>query len=120
MGTSIIADKTYHFSQRIIKCSRFLKSQHKEYVISKQLLKSGTSIGANVIECEYAQSNKDFLHKMDIALKEAAETEFWLKQIKESSLYGDHWDTLLSECIEINKILNSIVKTTRNNLNSKE
>ena len=117
MGTSIIADKTYLFSQRIIKCSKYLKLYYNEFTISKQLLKSGTSIGANVIEGEYAQSKKDFLHKMNIALKEAAETEFWIKQLRDSNLYGDHWDTLLNECIEISKILNSIVKTTRKNLN---
>jgi len=119
MRKSIISEKTFLFSQRIIKCTKFLKSQYKEYVISKQLLRSGTSIGANVIEGEYAQSKKDFLHKMNIALKEAAETEFWIKQLKDSELYGNHWDTLLEECIEINKILNSIVRTTRNNLKTK-
>lgn len=119
MGTSIIADKTYRFSQRIIKSSNYLKSQYKEYIIAKQLLKSGTSIGANVVEGEYAQSKKDFLHKMNIALKEAAETEFWIKQLRDSNLYGNNWNSLLSDCIEINRILNSIDKTTRLNLNSK-
>lgn len=83
------------------------------------MLKSGNSIGANIIEGEYAQSKKDFIHKKNIALKEAAETEFWIKQLRDSKLYGDHWDLLLKDCIEINKIFNSIVRSTRENLNNK-
>jgi four helix bundle protein len=89
MRKSIIADKSYHFSQRIIKCSRFLKSEFNENVISNQLLKSGMSVGANVTEGEYAQSKKDFVCKMNIALKEAAESEFWIKQLRDSGIYGD-------------------------------
>ncbi len=94
----------------------FLEKEYKEYEIAKQLLKSGTGIGANVTEGEYAQSPKNSLSKMNIALKEAAETEFWIKQLRDSNWYGDHWESLLKDCIEIRKILISIVKTTRNNL----
>ena len=119
MKRSIIADKASKFSQRIIKCSYYLKSQYNEYVISKQLLKSGTSIGANITEGEYAQSKKDFIHKMNIALKEAAESEYWIKQLRDSKLYGNNWNSLLKDCVEINKILNAIVHTTKDNLNKK-
>jgi four helix bundle protein len=116
MRSNLIVDKTYQFSQRIIKANQFLIKK-KEYVISKQLLKSGTSIGANITEAIYAQSKKDFLHKMNIALKEAGETEYWINQIIDSGLFGDHWGTLKEDCLHIKRIIHSIVKTTKNNLN---
>lgn len=115
MRSNLIVDKTCNFSQRIIKANQFLIGR-KEYVIAKQLLKSGTSIGANVTEAVYAQSRKDFLHKMNIALKEAGETEYWVNQIIDSRLYGDHWKSLLDDCIQIKRIIHSIVKTTKKNL----
>lgn len=118
MGTSIIADKTFCFSERIVKCCNLLQSK-KEFVISNQLLKSGTSIGANVIEGEYGQSKKDFLSKMNIALKEAKETEYWIKLVIKTKNYDGDWNSLLNDCTEIVKILHSIVKTTRNNLSEK-
>ena len=116
MGSNLIVDKTYRFSKRIIKANKFLVNK-KEFVLSKQLLKSGTSIGANVTEAIYAQSKKDFLHKMNIALKEAGESEYWINQIIDSELYGDHWNSLLEDCIEIKRIIHSIVKTTKKHLN---
>ena len=91
---------------------------HKEFVIANQLLKCGTSIGANVSEGEFAQSKKDFLSKMNIALKEAKESEYWIKHIISTRNYEGNWDSLLNDCMEIIKILHSIVKTTRNNLNT--
>ncbi len=116
MGTNIIVDKTYHFSKRIMKAYHFLRFDNKEFVISQQLLKSGTSIGANVKEAEFAQSQKDFLSKMNIALKEASETEYWIELLRDSDHYGDVWVSLLFDCVEIKKILHAIVKTTRNSI----
>ena len=81
---NIVANKSYAFALRIIKLYKYLLSDKKEFVLSKQILRSGTSIGANVKEAEHAQSKKDFTHKMNIALKEANETEYWLMLLKDS------------------------------------
>ncbi len=118
MIKSIIVEKTFRFSKRISKCCDLLRDK-REFVIVNQLLKSGTSIGANVAEGEYAQSKKDFLSKMNIALKEAKEAEYWIDLVKNTKNYEGDWNSLLDDCIEIIKILHSIVKTTGNNLNVK-
>lgn len=118
MSKSIIVEKTYYFSKRISKCCDLLQDK-REFVIANQLLKSGTSVGANVVEGEYAQSKKDFLSKMNIALKEAKETEYWIDLVKNTKNYEGDWHSLLGDCVEIIKILHSIAKTTRNNLNEK-
>jgi len=76
---SVIAEKSFVFAVRIVRLYRFLVKEYREYVLSKQVLKAGTSIGANVHEGRHAQSRNDFLSKMNMALKEAVETEFWLK-----------------------------------------
>lgn len=116
MKKSIIVEKTFYFSKRISKCCDLLRDK-REFVIADQLMKSGTSIGANVVEGEYAQSKKDFLSKMNIALKESKETEYWINLVKNTRNYEGDWDLLLTDCVEIIKILHSIVKTTRDNLN---
>lgn len=113
MKENIIYDKTFEFSIKIIHLSKDL-NRKREYVISQQLLRSGTSIGANTNEAIHAQSRKDFLSKMNIALKEAMETEYWLKLLIATEYIEDK-DTL-NECIEIKKILHSIVKTTKNSI----
>ena len=81
-----ILDLTFRFATRIVKLSRYLQQHHKEYVLSKQILRSGTSIGANVNEAQAAQSRKDFLHKMAVASKEARETLYWLRLLRRRSI----------------------------------
>lgn len=91
----------------------------KEYILSAQLVRSGTSIGANVREAVQAQSRKDFLSKMNIALKEASETEYWLELLFESDyLTIQQYDSIQSDCSELNKILIKIVKSTKNSIDN--
>lgn len=114
MTKSIIRDKSFDFAIEIIKLYKFLSSTQNEFVLSKQLLRCGTSIGANVREALNGQSKKDFLAKMNIALKEADETNYWLELLINSN-YLDFNDvqTLLMNAKELCKILSSIVKTTK-------
>jgi four helix bundle protein len=107
-----IKKKTYAFALKIIELYRILVSAN-EYVLSKQLLKAGTSIGANVEEAMAGQSRADFLSKMSIASKEARESKYWLRLIRDSKLIDEfHVNPLLAESSEIIRILTSIVKTT--------
>ena len=107
---NIIIDKTFESSLRIIELYKYLTIEKKEYILSKQLLKSATSIGANVEEATAAQSRKGFLSKISIASKEARETTFWLRLLIKSDYITD--DGILNNSIEIKKIITSIVKTT--------
>jgi four helix bundle protein len=108
---SLVQQKSFAFALKIIKL--FTKLQgHREYVLSRQLLRSGTSIGANVTEASAGQSRKDFLAKMSIASKEARETRYWLELIRESGLAPVDVSEELSEVDELVRILTSIVKTT--------
>jgi four helix bundle protein len=111
---SVVANKTFSFSLHIIDLYKVLK-KGGEFVISRQLLRSGTSIGANVEEATAAQTRKDFLAKMCIASKEAYETRYWLKLLNQSQLIKSDYSCYLKEIEEIIKILTSIVKTTQNN-----
>ena len=114
---SITANKAFDFAKRIVKLYNFLCAEKKEFTLSKQLERSGTAIGANVFEAQQAQSKKDYLSKMNIALKEAVETEYWLKLLFESDYIDDkQYDSINRDCIELNKLLISIVKTTKLNL----
>ena len=114
---NVIYSKSYTFALKIIEVYKLLAAQ-KEFVLSKQLLRSGTAIGALVREAEHAQSKADFLHKMNIALKEANETLYWLMLLKDSS-YIDltTFNSIYPFSEELVKLLASIVKTTKNNLN---
>jgi len=110
---SIIRDKSYKFALKIIELYQTLCEQ-REFVISKQLLKSGTSIGANVEEATAAQSRKDFISKMSIASKEARETNYWLRLLKDSKMCnGINLHNYLDESEEIIKIITAIVKTSQ-------
>ena len=112
MSDSIIKSKSYDFARSIIRLYKELSINKKEYILSKQLLRSGTSIGANVKEALRGQSRRDFLSKMNIALKEADETEYWIELlIDENYIDSQNGEKLLNQCKEICKILNSIVKT---------
>jgi four helix bundle protein len=114
MEENIIKDKSFKFALKIIELYKYLHVE-KEYVVSKQILKSGTSIGANVNESISAQSRKDFISKMSIANKEARETKYWLLLLNESQLVKYDYSSYLNDIEEIIKILTSIVKTTQNN-----
>ncbi len=110
-------DKAKGFAIRIIRLYKFLTitSEQKEYVLSKQVLRSGTSIGANVKEALRGQSRADFRAKMNVALKEAGETEYWLELLYESQyITKEQFDSIITDNIEIIKLLTSIVKSTEN------
>ena len=115
MKENIIKNKTKNFALRIIKLYKYLVSEKKEQVLSKQILKSGTSIGANVKEGIVAYSKPDFYSKMSIALKEANETEYWLELLHESDyIENEAFESIYNDCKEIIKILMSISKTKNN------
>lgn len=111
---SIISKKAYSFALSIIKLYKYLSKEKKEFVLSKQLLRSGTSIGANVNEVVSAQSKRDFVHKLSIALKEAKETNYWLSLLKDSDyIKPGEFAAQHEACNEIIKILTSIIITTK-------
>ncbi|WP_333859932.1 four helix bundle protein [Clostridium sp.] len=114
MSTNLIEEKSFRFAVEIVSLYKQLYEKNKEYSLFRQLLRSGTSIGANVKEGLRGQSKRDFLSKMNIALKEANETEYWLELLIKTH-YVSEKNKLLKECKEICKILSSIVKTTRKN-----
>ena len=115
MKQNLIQELTFQFSLSIIGLYVKLKEE-KEFVISKQLLRCATSIGANVVEAEAAQSRKDFLNKMSIASKEASETKYWLRLLQESDLVQVPLESYLAEIEDIINILTKIVKTTTKTL----
>jgi len=110
---NIILEKSFEFALEIIELYKILQS-NKEFVLSKQLLRSGTSIGANIEEATAAASRKDFIHKMTISSKEARETKYWLKLLNQSKLVDVNYDKYLLKIDEIIKILTAIVKTSQN------
>ena len=104
-------DKSFCFAKRIVKLCGHLRESKKEYTMSQQLLRAGTSIGANVAESEHAQSRPDFVSKLNIALKEATETDYWLRLLYETDyLNQQEFDSIIADCREIESILASIVK----------
>ncbi len=112
-----IYEKSYAFALRIVKAYKFLTDSQKEFILSKQLLRSGTSIGALCKEAQHAQSRADFLNKMNVALKEANETEYWLSILKDSEFIDEtSYKSIQTDCSEILRLLISIVKTTKNTL----
>ncbi|MDD5055991.1 MAG: four helix bundle protein [Candidatus Peribacteraceae bacterium] len=109
-----VRTKAYAFAVRIVKFCRWLQKMHHEFVLSKQLLRSGTSIGANIEEAQQAQSRKDFLSKMSIALKESFETDYWLRLMRDSLDLPPKITTILrNELEEILKLLTAIVKSSK-------
>jgi len=115
MAENIIAEKSFQFSLDILELYKVLLEQ-KEYVLSKQLFRSATSIGANVVEATAGQSKKDFIAKMAIASKEARETRYWLQLLQKSQLKEGDYSEYLRSIEEIIKILTKIVKTTQRQL----
>ena len=114
MDNNQIFDKSFQFALRIVKLYKLLTAERKEFILSKQLLRSGTSIGANVAEAQNAQSRPDFLSKLSIALKETSETKYWLKLMQASDyLTEKEAASMLRDCIELEKLLVSIIKTLK-------
>lgn len=112
---NIIATKSKSFAVRIIKMCQHLQKDHLEYVLSKQVLKSGTSIGANVHEATQAFTHADFSHKMSIALKESVETEYWLDLLAETDYLSDEeFHSLRADNKELTRLLTAILNTARN------
>ena len=116
MKESIVFDKSKRFALRIIALYKYLCDEKKEFVLSKQLLRSGTSIGANIAEASCVYSSKEFLAKMYIAFKECAETAYWLELLyKAQYLNPPEFDSINADCTELQKILSSITKTMKTN-----
>jgi four helix bundle protein len=111
---NVIAEKSEEFAVRVINLSKYLVGEKKEFIISKQIFRSGTSIGANVSESRNAQSKEDFINKLNIALKEADETAYWLRILKRTEFISqDQFSSLNEDVQELISILVSIIKTTK-------
>lgn len=109
-----VLDKSYHFSIRIVKLYKYLHDTKKEYTMSRQLLRCGTSIGANIAEAQQAQSRADFVSKLNIALKESAETDYWLHLFYDTGyLTKMQFTSIIADCKEIEHLLISIVKSIK-------
>jgi len=111
---NVVLEKTYQFALRIVGLYKFLTDNKKEFVLSKQILKSGTSIGANAEEAVGGQSEKDFFSKFSIAYKEARETHYWIRLLRDSNFLEPRFaESLLKDCDEIMRIIGSILKTLK-------
>ena len=110
-----VEQKSFQFAVRIVRLYKYLRSVKKEFVLAKQLLRSGTSIGANVAEAQQAQSRADFISKMNIALKETAETNYWLRLLHATEYLNDQeFQSVFEDCNEVGKMLTAIIKSTKN------
>ena len=119
MSESIVANKSFNFAVSIVNFYREFSSEKKEFVLSKQILRSGTSIGANVREAQNAQSKMDFIHKLAIAQKECDETIYWFQLLKETNfISSEKADLMIDDATELLKIIRSIIISTKKNLNS--
>ena len=113
---NLIVEKSYKFALRIVKLYKYLVDDKKEYVLSKQMLRSGTSIGANINEAQSAETKPDFIHKMGISLKEVRETIYWLNLLKDSDLIDNKsFDSIIKDCNEILHITTRIILSTKEN-----
>ena len=109
-----IKEKSFAFAVRIVKLARFLQGEWREFVLSKQLLRSGTTVGALVREAEQAESKADFIHKLAIALKEANETDYWLDLLHETAILDPKgFDSIKPDITELLKLLTAIIKSTK-------
>lgn len=119
-GSNVVKEKAEDFAVRIVRCSRYLRDRHREYSLADQLLRSGTSIGANLSEAEFAQSKADFITKLSISLKEAAETKFWLTLLHKTDLLDDKiFYSLNTDVKNIISLLVSILKKLKDVDNNK-
>lgn len=120
LSKNVVKDKSFAFALRIVKLSKYLQAEKKDYVLSKQVLRSGTAIGALIREAEHAQSKADFINKMSIALKEANETDYWIELLYQSNEIDDpSYHSIRPEIQELIKLLVSIVKTSKENKREK-
>ena len=109
-----VQNKSFQFAVRIVKLCKILRNDRQEYVLSKQLLRSGTSIGANIAEAQQAQSRADFLSKLNISLKETTETLYWLRLLEATDyITKSEYESIISDCIELEKILTASVKAMK-------
>lgn len=116
MKNNVLKNKSFLFAIRIVNMYKFLAVDKKEFVLSKQLLRSGTSVGANVREAEFGQSKPDFIHKLSIAQKEANETEYWLELLFQTEyLTKIQFDSIQPDIIESLKLITTSIKTAKNN-----
>ncbi len=116
MKENLPIEKSIEFAAKIVKLNQFLTQNKKETVISKQIVRSGTSIGANINEANYGQSKADFISKLHIALKETAETEYWIRLLYMSEYIDEKLSTsLLNDCLEIKRILIASINTAKTN-----
>ena len=114
MKENVLIEKSIDFGARIVKLQRYLVREKKEAVLSKQILRSGTSIGANINEAQYGNSKADFIAKLHIALKETAETEYWLHILRKSDYLDDAMaNSILRDCLEIKRILIASINTAK-------
>ena len=121
MKESLIKDKSFQFSVRIVKMCRHLKETKNEYILSKQVLRCGTSIGANVREALNGESKADFIHKLGIVQKEADETLYWLELLKETEYIDENaFISIHNDCMQLLKMIKSIILTTKQNLHQKK
>ena len=117
MGNNTVVDKSMAFAVRIVRLYQFLSGERKEYVLSKQLLRCGTSIGANVTEALDGISRRDFLNKMYIALKECSESSYWIELLHRTGYLDDaQYRSIWVDCNELKHILSSITKTTKDSM----
>jgi four helix bundle protein len=121
MGTStpdnVLQSKSYLFARRSVKLHKHLVSEFREFVLSKQVLRSGTSIGANVVEAGQAESKPDFVHKLSVSLKEAFETQYWIELPRDGDyLTKAQAESLLKDCYELQKLLTSSIRTAKRSL----
>jgi len=116
MKENIIKNKSFDFAVRIVKLNQYLCNNKKEFVLSKQLLRSGTSVGAMVREAEHAETKADFKHKMGIAQKEINETLYWLELKATDYLTTEQFEDINAHAVEIIKIITTIIKTTKANI----
>ncbi|MBU0700462.1 four helix bundle protein [bacterium] len=116
MKENVVKNKSFAFALRVVKLYQYLQDQKKEFVMSKQLLRSGTAIGALIREAEQAESKADFIHKQSIALKEANETDYWIELLHKAEYIDEKSYTSIKEDLtELLKLLVSIIKTAKNN-----
>lgn len=118
MKQNILKEKSFHFAIRIVNLYKYLKIEHREYILSQQLIRSGTCIGAIIREAEHAESNKDFIHKLSIGLKEANESKYWLDLLLATEfITKSMYNSINQDCEELLKLLTSSVKTSKLRLN---
>ena len=116
MKESILKKKSYNFALRIVRLNQFLHKEKSEFVLSKQILRSGTSIGANIVEGNRAESIADFIHKFSISLKESFETEYWLSLLNDGEyITAEQSESLMIDCHELQKMLTASIKTAKQN-----